>query len=65
MYCDDSGSNGLRYGDYYVISGVIIHESCYDSIDDKINEYKTLNFTGRYKDAEIHTHDIWQAKNAY
>jgi hypothetical protein len=54
MYCDDSGNNVLSDGNYYVISGVIVHESNYDFVDDKMEEYKSLNFIGNYKDAEIH-----------
>jgi hypothetical protein len=65
MYCDDSGSNAPYDGNYYVISDVIIHESSYDFMNDKINEYKELNFIGRHKDVEIHTHDIWQGKNEF
>ncbi len=65
MYSDDSGNSSLRDGKYYVISGIIIHESTYDFVIDKIAEYRSLNFIDHYKDAEIHVHEIWQGKEKF
>jgi hypothetical protein len=65
MYSDDAGNSSVSDGKYYVISGVIVHESSYDFVVDKIEDYKELNFIGRYKNAEIHVHDIWQGKNEF
>jgi hypothetical protein len=65
MYSYDAGNSFLSGGKYYVISGVIVHESSYDFVVNKIEEYKELNFVERYKDAEIHIHDIWQGKKEF
>lgn len=48
-----------------MISGVIAHESGYDFMEDKIRGYKELNFSGYYRDAEIHLREIWQGKNKF
>jgi hypothetical protein len=60
MYVDDSGSPALtdRAGLYYVLSGIIIHESLLKHIENKVREYRTINFVGKYADNEVHVYDI-------
>lgn len=60
---DDSGSPLSKDNSaYYVISGVIIHESNIQDVEQFIREYKAANFMGDYASAEIHVHDIYKSK---
>jgi hypothetical protein len=60
MYVDDSGTPTFssRTGQYYVLSGIIIHESHLKHIENKVREYKIPNFEGKYTDDEVHVYDI-------
>jgi hypothetical protein len=60
MYVDDSGSPFMsgKAGPYYVLSGIIIHESRLKHIESKVREYKMNNFVGKYADNEVHVYEI-------
>lgn len=62
MYVDESGSTGLRFGRYFVISGIIVNENNLDDISIAITNYRLQNFKNEYKNAEIHIYNIWQNK---
>ena len=50
--------------DYYVISGVIIHELYIREIEVETQNYKIQNF-GKYNDCEIHVHDIFKGTREF
>lgn len=63
---DDSGSPSVKdVTSYYVISGVIIHENYITQMERKVQQYKSLNFIGKYMDAEIHVHDIYESTQIF
>jgi uncharacterized protein DUF3800 len=60
MYVDDSGSPSLKGGAYYVLCGVIIHESQLQDIERKVRHYKETNFNGFMPtNKEIHTYYMY------
>jgi len=66
MYVDDSGSPSYNDSSkFYVLSGVIVTDKTVKDLKQKIFDYKKLNFEGDYLDAEIHTHDIYKARNLF
>jgi hypothetical protein len=60
MYVDDSGSRFLseKEGPYYVLSGIIIHESRLKHVENKVREYKMYSFVGKYTNNEVHVYEI-------
>ncbi|MGC1132043.1 MAG: DUF3800 domain-containing protein [Nitrososphaeraceae archaeon] len=63
MYVDDSGNPLFKDNSaYYVISGLIIHESNIQDVEQFTQEYKDRNFEGEYTNAEIHVHDIYKSQ---
>jgi hypothetical protein len=64
MYVDDSGSPSMKdNSDYYVISGVIIHETDIYPVEGATQTYK--NRFEEFKRAEIHVHDIFKGQNEF
>ncbi len=62
MYVDDSGSPNPKDNiDYYVISGVIIHELDIRQFEIRTQQYKNKHFR-EYEDVEIHVHDIYKSQ---
>jgi Protein of unknown function (DUF3800) len=65
MYVDDSGSpNAKDNTDYYVISGLIIHETDIRQVEIRTQEYKCKYFQ-EYADTEIHVHDILKSQHEF
>jgi Protein of unknown function (DUF3800) len=64
MYVDDSGSPGLKDGTFYVITGVILHESIIRDFEKATQVYKRTHFR-EYANCEIHTHDIYKSKRDF
>jgi hypothetical protein len=66
LYVDDSGSPSVKDNtSYYVISGVIIHETDINQMEREVQQYKSLNFIIGYKNAEIHVHDIYKSQRKF
>ena len=66
MYVDDSGVPDLNDNSpFYVISGVIIHESDMTKMKNMVDEFKDRNFKSNYVNAEIHTHDIYKSRKEF
>lgn len=66
MYVDDSGVPDLNDSSpFYVISGVIIHESDMTNMKKKVDQFKDENFKSNYVNAEIHTHDIYKSRDVF
>jgi Protein of unknown function (DUF3800) len=64
MYVDDSGSPSTKDNtDYYVISGVIIHETQIYPVEIATQSYKK-KFV-EFNEAEIHVHDIYKGQNEF
>lgn len=47
MYVDEMGCMDLKSGRYYVITGVIVHESQLNYIESQIKKFKEENFTSK------------------
>lgn len=65
MYVDESGNTDLKPGRFYVISGIIVHQSKIDYIETEISNYRSTYFKGKYTTTEIHIHKIWQGKEPF
>jgi hypothetical protein len=64
MYVDDSGSPSMKdNSDYYVISGVIIHETDIYPVEGATQTYK--NRFEEFKRAEIHVHVYSRVKTSF
>lgn len=65
MYVDDSGNPSAKdRASYYLISGVILHESNVLEFELKTQEYKHDYFK-EYMNCEIHTHDIYKSRREF
>ena len=66
MYVDESGveeiSDNTRY---FVVSGSIFHENSLESMKTHVIEFKKDHFIGKYKNAEIHVHDIYKGQKQF
>jgi hypothetical protein len=60
MYVDDSGSLSLSGGNYYFLSGVILHEQLLDEADRLVQLFKDTYFIGKLYGAELHVYDLQQ-----
>ena len=59
MYVDDSGSpNNADQTNYFVLSGVIVHDDKIKDLQKDVCDYKHANFVNEYVDSEIHSHNI-------
>lgn len=59
MYVDDSGSpNSADHTNYFVLSGVVVHDDKIKELQKAVCDYKYVNFVDVYVDSEIHSHDI-------
>lgn len=66
MYVDDSGSPALKdHTKYYVISGVIVHETDMNQVERAIQRYRRTHFVDAYAESEIHVHDIYKSQKEY
>jgi Protein of unknown function (DUF3800) len=59
MYVDDSGSLSLSGGNYYFLSGVILHEQLLDEANRLVQLFKDTYFIGKLRGAELHVYDIF------
>ena len=65
LYVDDSGSpNPKDSSDYYVISGIIVHELDIRNLERNTQNYKD-NFFKEYSNCEIHVHDIYKSQKEF
>lgn len=59
IYVDDSGSpNSADQTNYFVLSGVIVHDNKIKDLQKAVCDYKHANFVDAYVDSEIHSHNI-------
>ena len=59
MYVDDSGSpNNADQTNYFVLSGIVVHDDKIKDLQKSVCDYKYANFVDAYVDSEIHSHDI-------
>lgn len=66
MYIDDSGNPSIRADRrFFVLSGVLVHESEMTGMKNAVDEFKRNNFQGNYLNAEIHTYDIYKARKSF
>ncbi|MBV9178114.1 MAG: DUF3800 domain-containing protein [Nitrososphaeraceae archaeon] len=65
MYVDDSGNPTLKGGQYYVLSGIIIHETSLRDIENRVRHYKETNFKGLYANKEIHAYYMYQGEGDF
>lgn len=67
MYVDDSGSPHAKDDTkFYVITGVIVHETDLHQVEGMIQYYKNQHFTSpEFVDAEVHVHDIYKGQNEF
>ena len=62
MYVDDSGSpSNADQTNYFVLSGVIVHDDRIKCLQKAVCDYKHANFVNEYVDSEIHSHNIHQS----
>jgi hypothetical protein len=59
MYVDDSGSLSLTGGNYYFLSGVIVHEQHLDTINELVKGFKDTYFVDELYGTELHVYDIF------
>jgi Protein of unknown function (DUF3800) len=65
MYVDDSGSPNPRdNSDYYVILGVIVHETDLRKLELDTIAFKK-NSLREYRQCEIHVHDIYKSQKCF
>jgi len=63
MNVDDAGSfNTKDKSRYYILSGVIVKNSDYKDVKQKIFQYKLDHFKDDYIDAEVHVHEMYKSK---
>ena len=66
MYVDESGGSEMSDStNFFVTCGIIFHESDLNSMKNRIQNYKTDNFNGKLKDAEIHLYHIWKGRGKF
>jgi len=59
MYVDDSGSLSINGGNYYFLSGVILHERLLDDVNRLVQQFKDTYFVGKLHGVELHVYDIF------
>jgi len=66
MYVDESGVESVYdKTKFFITAGVIIHEDDLESIKKTIRDYVDQNFSGSYKDAEIHIFHMYKGKGKF
>ena len=66
MYVDDSGTpRHTDHTDYFVLSGVIVHDEHIKKLQRAVFEYTQSNFTVDFIDSEIHAYDIYNSQKNF
>ena len=62
MYVDDSGTpRHTDHVDYFILSGIIVHDDYIKKLQRDVFEYTQSNFVGDLVDSEIHVYDIYNS----
>ena len=66
MYIDEAGVEVKRdQTKFFVVSGAIFHEDHITDMKNIVQSFKNTKFNEKYKNNEIHVHDIYKGKKEF